>query len=826
MLNRIIFKLFLTLVFLVSFALVLLNIYKENLAQSLLHRYHLQDTVKVQGIRGFFPFELSINTLEVQDQALIKEIDLTLSIKDSLLRNHISLSDVRVKEVILKKDQKSSTFVPITFPDLTPLKFLDIKRFSTKLSHEDQSFKGELFGKLSRGILRSKIKLDYQDSTYTGRVKATNRAFEVVSKYQDHLIILQAYRKDSHHLEIRGSYQDYKLKSSLLSTPDAYILDMDINNKFNAHFSYKGKNLTLHTLTFDFPKEKRLMLKKPIDIVLEKNITVDLADFDIAGETLTLKKLSLAEPLSGFISMKTSQNFWKTLFPDAHIVGGLTLKGSLGGHRKNPELKIEILGEKIKHTHIKPLRMEKAKITCDYKDHQAKIHIDVDGKNNLKLKGVGNLDFSHEPMIYLETQLDLNLRHLNRLMPKNDRIDGQIRGAFSLKGPLFFPAIKGRIDLHNGYFENYIIGTHIRDLNGHISVQDQTATLALHGRDDFKGEATARGKINLFPLTGTVEAKLTRFYLSQSDLFTSLVTGSATVDLAKKHVHGNLIAHKVVVDLDQLTPSSTPKIQLIESTSLRKEETDIEQPQTSPSKNEYFLDLTMTPENHVIVRGFGIQSLWSGAMKLYGTTPDFKGDFTLIRGTIDILDRVIPLSRGKITFDHEIDRPILDIDLKKKIQEFDILVNLQGRSDNPKFTFMSSPSLSQEEILGLLLMGRRSAAGSIGQLVEVSSSLSGLTSQGNENFFGKFRKAFGIEALEIKKIEQDGNADTGQALSVRKQITPDFTLVLEQGLTSGTEDTKTTKASVEANITENVNVAIDVSSDKSGGVGLNWVKRY
>lgn len=820
MLRHAILRIILSLTLFLAAILVPVNIYKEDILYYILKRVNLHNTVKVQGMRGFFPFELTIERIDIGDSLTLTSLDTTLSIKKTLLQGHVRLHDLSIKEILVHKSTHSphDSFTPIEFPDLSPLKHLDIRKFSTTFVHEDGSFKGTLTGKLKRGVLRTRYHIHRSQANYSGTLKAVSNGIEIISKVGGSPLLLQAYRHDSRHMNIRASYNTHKLKGVLESTPTQYTFEGAIDNRVHGHFSMdSGDALHINTLTCDLKDNHKLALKKPVTMGINPAMHLKEALFDLSGETLTLKDIQVGEVLKGHLDFKTSPGFWKKV--NLPLTGSLTLKAELSGTQENPLGKIEVTTDKIKHATIKPLRIIKGQLRLDYKDSQSKLQWEIDGKHDLKIKGSGSIDFSQDMLLDLKTSIDLNLRHLTRIMPNHDRIDGHITGMLTLKGSPSFPTLKGHIDLKNGYFENYMIGTHIQDLQGKITIDDNQAKLTLHGKDDFKGIARAEGQITLFPLKGNIHAHLEKFYLGQSDLFTSLVTGNAVVDLEKKHVQGTLIGHRVVVDLDQLTPSSTPKINLQETVQADKS------PQQT-AENEFFLDLTMTPETDIIVRGFGVQSLWRGKMQLHGKRPDFIGEFTLIRGTIDILDRVMNLSRGKIIFDHDIDLPILDIDLKKKIQDFEILVNLQGRSNNPKFTFISSPALSQDEILGLILMGRRSAGGSIGQLVELSSSLSNLTNQGQDNFFGKFRKAFGIEALEIKKIEQDGTSDAGQALSVRKQINPDFTLVLEQGLSAGDTETKSTKASIEANITENVNISVDVSSNKSGGVGLNWVKRY
>ncbi|MEI2711463.1 MAG: translocation/assembly module TamB domain-containing protein [Chitinophagaceae bacterium] len=188
---------------------------------------------------------------------------------------------------------------------------------------------------------------------------------------------------------------------------------------------------------------------------------------------------------------------------------------------------------------------------------------------------------------------------------------------------------------------------------------------------------------------------------------------------------------------------------------------------------------------------------------------------------------MLNFTKGKIVFDGKVKNPYLDLEITKKIDGYDVFVRFKGRAKEPRFTFVSSPALSEEEIIALILFGRKSAVTSLGQLLDVSSSLSSLGGSGQKkNFFTTFRQTFGIDALELKPQNPTSPSKSPQALSIRKRITNDVDLVIEQTFNDSEESTKSSKASIERKINDNWSVEADASTDKSGSIGLNWVKRY
>lgn len=794
MLHKVLLRLSLTFAVIALILLLPINMYKNEIVAGLIQRYSTIP-IEITELEGILPFEAKAKSVKIGDACRIEDLQASLSLH-SLLTGHLRFKKLDAEKIILLDRPNTSTTKEFNIPTLSFLKKFEIKTFATSLEKENSDLKVALKGKLRDGTLFSH--LNYYD-----------KKAELVIREDEANVKTEAFGEP---LSFKAMMKDKQIIWQTLLGKRAMAV---------GRFSDKGI-LSINNLEAKVFEPHTFKLTQPIQIDVTKALMVEEAKFSFLDETIFVKNLILANELKGTLTADISKpQFWKTLHPNIEIEGKINLKAILSGKLSDPEVNLEANIIHLQHETIPAIKIEKGNIKGKFKNKKLNINADIDGKHALKMRAVSEVDLSQNNVLST-INADLNLKNIKTLLPKKDKISGQVKGQITIQGSLQSPVIKGNITVREGYFENYMIGTHITNLNGSLTLDQNHYYIQLSGKDDFKGTATVKGEGDLSTKAGILHANLDHFYLGQSDLFTALVTGHATVDLAQKRVQGTLTAHRVIVDLDQLTPSSTPKIELLEKVDQLAEK----QKEATKKPNEFFLDLIMTPENGVVVRGFGIQSLWDGYMKLHGTNPDFVGDFTLKRGTIDILDRVMTLTRGHITFDHEIDKPYLDIDISKKIQDYKVLVNLQGRSSDPKFNFRSDPPLTQEEILGLILMGRKSAAGSIGQLVELSSSLSSLTNQGSENFFSKFRKAFGIEALEIKKLEQNSTSEAPQALSVRKQITPDFTLIIEQGLTSTEEETKSTRASIEANITENLNVEVDVSSNKNGGVGLNWVKRY
>ncbi|MBX9976959.1 MAG: translocation/assembly module TamB [Alphaproteobacteria bacterium] len=597
--------------------------------------------------------------------------------------------------------------------------------------------------------------------------------------------------------------------------------------------TYGKDKATVTDITWD--KKNCLTLRKfsthigQHTLKLETASTFDLAtmhftkdlQFKCDDVRITLQKLGFSPTLSGQISLHQSNlDLLKKDFPTLDMSGNITINARMDGTFDNPHITASLISDGLKHRTLSALRIVKTHVKAVYKNHTLNFDSLIDGKHDLSIKVTGT---ATQENLSIKTDIKGTLRHIKKILPTEDHIDGTFKGSFITTGNPLSPQTSGDLTFMKGVYENFIIGTHIKNLNGKATLKENHVQIHLQGSDDFKGILKGQGNIKIPTFSGDIHLDLHEFYLGQSDLFTGKADGTLSINLDKKSITGELRLDPVIVDIDQLTPSATPKIHFIEG------KVDVAEIHDGISAVEspFSFSIDLIPKNKVIVRGFGIESTWKGSMAIQGKHPNFVGKFLLDKGTIDITGRILNFTKGIITFDHKINEPYLDLEITKKIDSYDVYVQLQGRPLDSKFTFLSSPALTQEEVLALILLGRKSAAASLGQLFDISASLSSLSSAGQDkSFFTTFRKVFGIEALEIKKQDQTSASEAPQAISIRKQIATDFSVVIEQTLNATEDENKRSKAIIEKQINDNWNVECDVSTDKSGSIGLNWVKRY
>jgi len=111
-----------------------------------------------------------------------------------------------------------------------------------------------------------------------------------------------------------------------------------------------------------------------------------------------------------------------------------------------------------------------------------------------------------------------------------------------------------------------------------------------------------------------------------------------------------------------------------------------------------------------------------GGLKVQGalSAPKLNGELEIKQGHITFLDKKFRVSAGKVIFaDSTGEDMILDIRAKTEIDDIDVFVSISGILAQPMVTFISSPVLSESEIISLLMFNKNYAGLTEGELGEI-----------------------------------------------------------------------------------------------------------
>ena len=202
---------------------------------------------------------------------------------------------------------------------------------------------------------------------------------------------------------------------------------------------------------------------------------------------------------------------------------------------------------------------------------------------------------------------------------------------------------------------------------------------------------------------------------------------------------------------------------------------DIAPPRRAARPWRYLIDARA--DRGIEVDGMGLDSEWSGAVRLRGTTADPRigGQVRIVprQGFYTFAGSRFEITRGLITFDENgPPDPRIDILAEAEVSGVDFDVTVRGTSSQPEIAFSSVPALPEEELLSRLLFGGSVTEISATDALQLGSALASLRGGGGMDPINRLRSAVGLDRLRI--VPADAALGRGTSVALGKNITRRF----------------------------------------------------
>ncbi|OOY14858.1 translocation/assembly module TamB domain-containing protein [Thioclava sp. DLFJ4-1] len=414
----------------------------------------------------------------------------------------------------------------------------------------------------------------------------------------------------------------------------------------------------------------------------------------------------------------------------------------------------------------------------------------------------------------------------------------------SVQGPLSFDlrmngkpglaALSGTVTSNGAKVVAPNLGMVLENVDTRVQLSNGSAQLGVTGRLGTGGQITVNGPINLSaPYNGNLTIRFDRARLKDPELYDTRASGTITMD--GPLTGGAKIAGRITLsDTELRVPSSgvgggasvPDGIQHVgESGAVRetlKRASLLNNGQSDASGGakasgpSFPLDVTIASERGIFVRGRGLDAELGGSLRITGTTANVIpiGQFSLVRGRLDILGQRFTLDQGRIALQGAL-VPYIDFTATTTQEDYTISINIQGQANAPLVTFASSPDLPQDEVLARLIFGRSIDNLSPLQAAQLASAVATLAGKGGEGIIGKLRKNFGLDDFDVSTDAQ-GNTQ----LKVGKYLSDN----IYTDVTVGGDGTS--QINLNLDVTKSLTARGTVGSDGKSGVGLYFEKNY
>ena len=405
------------------------------------------------------------------------------------------------------------------------------------------------------------------------------------------------------------------------------------------------------------------------------------------------------------------------------------------------------------------------------------------------------------------------------------RASGALQADLVLAGPLTAPRLTGRFSMQGGRLRFVGFPQAFEGINLAAEVEDTKATLSTFTARLGGGEVQASGSATLTgfaPTEYTLQASGTRVRLTYPEGFTAIYSGNLTLE-------GTAEQSRLAGEVRLLRGVYSKDIELASLLGFGSREYAGSETELLPE--DVFLDIDVKSDGNVWMRTKMIEVEAGLDLHLGGelTAPELTGRAELFEGgKLTFRDVEYVMRRGTLEFlDLERINPYIVLTADTHVEDYDITLHLEGTMDDFEYRLTSAPSLSQEDIISLLLTGQTlTELGESGQDVGTAATgdmaanyfAGALTGR----FTGTIERAFGLERLRIDPLLVQGEADPTARVTVGKRVADDLLLIYSTEL--GATERDVYKAEWQASR----KYRITAEREEEGGTGgtIQYIDRF
>lgn len=400
----------------------------------------------------------------------------------------------------------------------------------------------------------------------------------------------------------------------------------------------------------------------------------------------------------------------------------------------------------------------------------------------------------------------------------------------TIAGSLGDPRLTGHAELHDGAFEDGVVGLKLQDMSvvanladNAIDVSSFAATDGRGGRvsGGTRGRLSGGGRISLLRNgVSSFRVTLQDFQLISNDAMTAVASGDATLSRAadgKVQVSGALTIDRATIAADPPTPSGVVPMEVIERNKPGATEGDV-MPETRRGL-VVALDVTLKAARGIFIEGRGLDAEMSLDARVTGTTarPVLDGVARMVRGEYDFAGKRFEFDlRSAVYLAASPDRIRLDLTATREDTSLTAVIRVRGTASRPEITLTSTPVLPQDEVLSRVLFGTSAAQLSPLEAAQLASAIAALAGGGGFDVIGNLKNFTGLDRL----VFAGGGAGTEMTVAGGKYLTDDVYLEIIGGGREGPA------AQVEWRVRRNLSIISKLAGEGNSKLSVRWRKDY
>lgn len=412
------------------------------------------------------------------------------------------------------------------------------------------------------------------------------------------------------------------------------------------------------------------------------------------------------------------------------------------------------------------------------------------------------------------------------------RLSGLANFDLTVNGPPALSSLGGQVTFSNGRLAVPTAAQAFSGIGGQIALGGGRAQIGLTAQVEGGGSIAIDGPVALTgENTGDVTISLNSVVLQDPELYRTEVNGAINLN-GPLRGGARIVGRLELGQTDVQVPSSSisslgslPDVTHVGASAEVRRTLDRAglnaEAQASGAGNggggrAFPLDIVIDAPSRIFIRGRGVDAELGGQLRIGGTSDNVipVGQFSLVRGRIDILQQRFDLTEGVASLQGSFDPFIRLVATTESDTGTVISIVVEGPAGAPEVSFISVPELPQDEVLAQLIFGRDLDSISPLQAVQLAAAISTLAGRGG-GALDRLRESVGLDDFDVT-TDDEGNAAVRAGAYLSENVYTDVTIT-SQG---------DTEINLNLDITDEVTAKGSVNQDGETGIGLFFERDY
>lgn len=406
-------------------------------------------------------------------------------------------------------------------------------------------------------------------------------------------------------------------------------------------------------------------------------------------------------------------------------------------------------------------------------------------------------------------------------------ISGKLQLAANVRGSLGNPQVRGSMQGDDLHVQSSLTGSDISGVRARGTFDGSRLQLtSFAGTAPNGGQVSGSGFIDLAGMTSERGPQIDLRLAARNARILQLPGMGATITGPLRIVSngvGGTIAGRLDIRSAEWRLASADEVVDLPDIAITEVNlpADVAPPARASRPWRYLIDASAA--RGIEVDGMGLDSEWSGDIRLRGTTADPRigGEVRVVprQGFYSFAGVRFELTRGRIDFDEDAPPdPRLDLLAEADVNDVAVDVTVTGTASQPDIAFSSVPGLPEEELLARILFGGSITDLSATDALQLGAALASLRGGGGMDPINKLRSAIGLDRLRI--LPADPALDRGTSVALGKNISR---RLYAEIITDGQSYNAT---ELEFRITSWISLLGSLSTVGRGGVAAEYSRDY